>query len=147
MAASCPLNFKRVDENLSRINTLIIIILVLFYLYSSNIGIVLFLIFDFLVKLFAEKITSPIVFIGKKIKKIFLIGDEFVDGGAKRLAGFFGLTVMFLLLLTHMIGSWNFTLVVAGIYLLCALLDLFFRFCIGCKVYFMIKKIYPSFME
>jgi hypothetical protein len=26
-------------------------------------------------------------------------------------------------------------------------LDLFFDYCIGCKIYFIIKKIYPEFMN
>ena len=147
MVVSCPLNFKKVDENLSRINTFIIIVLVMAYLYISSLSILLFLIFDFFIKLFFEKLSSPIMFISIKFKNILGLKDRLVDGGAKRLAGFFGLSFMGLLLVGYFMNSESLTLFIASIYLTCALLDLFFRFCIGCKIYFIIKKIYPNFMN
>lgn len=147
MATACPLNFQRVDENLSRLNTLLVVLLVFSYLYTLQIGILFFLIIDFSIKLFISKTNSPIGYLGKKIKKWFSLREKFIDGGAKRLAAYFGLSFMVLLLVSHFFENWNITLLIALLYLSCALLDVFFRFCIGCKIYFVIKKIYPNFME
>ena len=147
MSNACPLNFKRVDENSSRISALIVSFLVLLYLYTNNVYILLFLSLDFYFKLFFEKEISFINKISKQIMLFLKFQKRYVDGGAKRLAGFFALFFMFSLLLTHLLHSWTASLLVAILYLSCALLDAFFSFCIGCKIYFIIKKIYPNFMS
>ena len=73
--------------------------------------------------------------------------EKFADGGAKRLAGMFGLLFVFLLIIAHFLNAPFISLVVAAIFLSCSLLDLFFSYCIGCKIYFIIKKVYPAFMS
>jgi len=145
VSKSCPLNFKRVDENISRISSLIVSLLVLLYLYSLNVYILVFLVVDFSLKLFWKKEFSLLYLMAKEAKKIFSFKDEFVDGGAKRLAAYFGLLFVLLLFIVHFLDLWFLTLLVAIIFLSCSLMDLFFKFCVGCKVYFIIKKIYPRF--
>jgi len=144
---SCPLNFKQVDENLFRINALFVSLFVLLYLYTQMLPIMLFLVLDFSIKLFFEKLISPLTFFSQVIKKIFRIEDLLIDGGAKRLAGFFGFFFMILLLVTYFFHSLSLSLVVAALYLICSSLDILFGFCIGCKIYFIIKKVYPNFMR
>ena len=147
MSNSCPLNFERVDSNVSRLSSLLVASLVIGYLFSSNIYILIFLALDFMVKLFINKEMSPIAMLSHSIKGAFRMKDKFTDGGAKRLAGMFGLVFIFLLIVTHFLNAWAGSLVVAAIFLSCSLFDVFFNYCIGCKVYFIIKRIYPSFMS
>ena len=94
---ACPLNFKRVDESASRISALLVSSLVLLYLTSENIYILLFLFVDFILKLFFNKGISFIGMLSEFIKDILHVKEKFVDGGAKRLAGFFGLFFYFYL--------------------------------------------------
>jgi len=147
MSNSCPLNFKKVDENISRINAFIVSTLVVGYVYSFNIYILLFLFGDFVMKLFFPKLTSPILTLSTYIQKMFHLSNHFVDGGAKRLAGFFGLFFIVFLGVTHFFDSLFLTYTIAIIFLTCSLLDVFFSFCIGCKIYFIIKKMYPNFIN
>lgn len=147
MSNSCPLNFERVDSNVSRLSSLFVASLVILYLATSNIYILMFLALDFIVKLFLNKSLSPITMLSHSIKGVFRIKEKFTDGGAKRLAGMFGLSFVFLLIVTHFLNAWFGSLAVAAIFLSCSLFDVFFNYCIGCKVYFIIKRIYPSFMS
>jgi hypothetical protein len=147
MSNACPLNFKQVDANLSRISALFVASFVLTYLYTSNVYILYFLVLDFVMKLFLNKGISPINILAEFLKELLKIKSKYTDGGAKRLAGFFGLFFVLLLLVSHYLDVWQISLVVAGIFLSCSLLDVFFNFCIGCKIYFIIKKIYPNFMN
>ena len=146
MSNSCPLNFERVDSNVARLSSLTVASLVILYLFSSNIYILMFLALDFIVKLFVNKELSPISMLSHSIKSALRVKDKFTDGGAKRLAGMFGLLFVILLILTHLLNAWFGSLVVATIFLSCSLFDVFFNYCIGCKVYFIIKRIYPNFM-
>jgi hypothetical protein len=37
--------------------------------------------------------------------------------------------------------------VIGGVFVLCSLMDALVNYCVGCKIYFIIKKIYPNFMN
>ena len=147
MANACPLNFVKVDSNIARFSSLFVAMLVLFYLYTGNVFILYFLAFDFIMKLFLNPGVSPIHMLATFLKGFFKIKSKFTDGGAKKLAGFFGLFFVFLLIITHYLHIWNLSLGIAIVFLSCSLLDVFFNFCIGCKIYYIIKKIYPNFMN
>jgi len=147
MANSCPLNFKPVDSNLSRLTSLVVVCLVLLYLGTHNVFILFFLTIDFIMKLFFFTKRSPLSFVAKILKNIFKLEENMVDGGAKRLAGFFGLFFVMLLILSHLFDVWTISVIIAVVFMLCSLLDVVINYCIGCKIYFIIKKIYPDFME
>jgi len=141
------MNFVRVNTNISRVNALFVSTLVIAYLISSNIAILFFLAMDFSLKLFIDKKYAPLFVLSKFVKEGLKLEDHFSDGGAKRLAAYFGLVFVFLLIATHILHSLTLSLVIGIIFISCALLDVFFSYCIGCKIYFVIKKIYPKFMQ
>jgi len=147
MSNACPLNFTKVDSNVSRFSALFVAILVITYLYTQNIYILLFLFVDFVLKLFLNPGISPIMMLAELLKTTFNIKEKYADGGAKKLAGFFGLFFVSSLILTHFFDVWLLSLGIALVFLACSLLDVFFDYCIGCKIYFIIKKIYPNFMN
>ncbi|MFT7859803.1 MAG: DUF4395 domain-containing protein [Sulfurimonas sp.] len=145
--SACPLNFQKVDANVSRISALLVASLVGLYLYTLNVYILYFLMFDFVMKLFLNRGISPISIAAEFLKGVFKIKEHLVDGGAKRLAGLFGLLFVLLLLVAHYFDVWSVSLSIAGVFLACSLLDAFFGFCIACQIYHLIKKIYPNFMN
>ncbi len=146
MSYACPMSFIRVDNNVSRVNALFVSSLVIGYLLSSNIFILFFLAMDFSIKLFIDKKYAPIFILSKFVKETLKLKVDYCDGGAKRLAAYFGLFFVLLLIATHFMNSLPLSLIIAAVFLSCALLDVFFSYCIGCKIYFIIKKIYPKFM-
>ena len=147
MSYSCPLNFENVDSNISRFSSLLVSLLVISYLITFNIFILYFLFYDFLAKLFCQKKYSIIYQISKLLKNLFRMKDVFSDGGAKRLAGFFGLFFILLLIAGNNLNLYVFSMVVGVIFIGCSLLDALFNYCLGCKIYFIIKKVYPGFMN
>jgi hypothetical protein len=147
MSNACPLNFTKVDSNVSRFSALFVSLLVLTYLYTDNLYILIFLAIDFILKLFLNPGISPIMMLAEFLKGVFKVRDKYTDGGAKKLAGYFGLFFVLSLILAHFLHNWMLTLSIAVIFLACSLLDVFFNYCIGCKIYFIIKKIYPNFMN
>lgn len=147
MSNACPLNFQKVDENVSRISALFVATLVVAYLLLHNVFVLYFLVLDFVLRLFVNRTNSPIILSAQFFKNILNIQEKLVDGGAKKLAGFFGLFFVVLLLLAHYFTSWGISMSVAAIFLLCSLLDVFFNYCLGCKIYHIIRKFYPNFMD
>jgi len=147
MANSCPLNFVKVDSNVLRFAALFVALLVMTYLYTGSVYILLYLAIDFVLKLFLNPGISPIMMLAEFLKATFNIKDKYTDGGAKKLAGYFGLFFVICLIITHFLDIWLLSLGIAFIFLACSLLDVFFDFCIGCKIYYIIKKVYPNFMN
>ncbi|EHP28626.1 hypothetical protein SMGD1_0099 [Sulfurimonas gotlandica GD1] len=147
MSYSCPLNFESVDSYVARFVALMVSILLIAYMMTFNVVILYFLFFDFMMRLYCKKDYSPLFQISRFLKKAFRLKDEFTDGGAKRLAGYFGLFFILTLVASNNLDFYLFSIVVSFIFLSCALLEAFFSYCLGCKIYFLIKKIYPSFMN
>ena len=90
---------------------------------------------------------SLISMLAHTLRKSLKMPEKFTDGGAKRLAGIFGLIFVSMLLLTDFLGLSSLTYIVAGIFLSCSLLDVFINYCLGCQIYYIVKKLYPSFMS
>ncbi len=147
MSYSCPLTFEQVDSNVSRLNSLFVSSLVIAYLVSLNAFLLYFLALDFSLRLFISKGSSPLYMFSLFFKEMFNMQEKFTDGGAKRLAAYFGLLFVLMLIVTHLFDLWILSLVVAVIFLSCSILDAFFNFCLGCQIYHIIKKIYPAFMQ
>ncbi|MDB2562276.1 DUF4395 domain-containing protein [Sulfurimonas sp.] len=147
MSYSCPLNFVQVDSNASRLSSLIVASLVVIYLFTSIEYILYFLVLDFSVRLFVNKAYSPISIVSLRARKLLKMEEKFTDGGAKRLAGIFGLIFVSSLVVTHFLALGSLTYIVAGIFLSCSLLDVFINYCLGCQIYYIVKKLYPSFMS
>ncbi len=147
MSHSCPLSFESIDSNVSRFNSFFVSSLLVAYLYSFNIVIVYFLLFEFSMRLFVKKDATILHKFSKSMKAIFRLKDKPTDSGAKRLAGYFAIFFLLLLVVGNSLNLHTFSSVVGGIFLLCSLMDAFFNFCVGCKIYHMIKKVNPSFME
>lgn len=146
MSYSCPMSFKQIDSNVSRLTSLLVSTLVVVYLFSDMIFLLYFLLFDFIMRLFIKKDNSPLYMLALGMKELFKIKENFIDSGAKRLATYFGLSFVVMLILTHYIDIYFLSLTIAVIFLACSLLDVFLNYCLGCKIYFIIKKIYPKFM-
>ena len=147
MSNACPLNFIPIDSNASRLSSLVVASLVITYVITLNEYILYFLVFDFVMKLFIKKDSSFIFICAVYLRDSFNIKEKLTDGGAKRLAGMFGLTFIVLLIIADIFNLFTISIIVAAIFITCLLLDTFFNYCLGCKIYFIIKKIYPSFMD
>jgi hypothetical protein len=141
------MNFESVDTHISRFVALIVSILLITYMITFNVLILYILFFDFMMRMFCREEYSPLFQVSKFLKKLFRIEDKFTDGGAKRLAGFFAIFFILTLFMGYNLNLYIFSIVVTVIFLFCALLEAFFSYCIGCKIYFVIKKVYPSFMS
>lgn len=147
MAQQCPLIFRQVDATVTRINTLFVIIGISTFLLTQNSIILMFLIVDFIFRLYGLKHLSPVNISSLLIQKKFSLPTKMEDAGAKRLAAFFGTGFTIALLIASLSGAELAVAFIAGIFLFCAALELVFGYCIACKIYYIAKKIYPKGFE
>lgn len=147
MSQQCPLIFRQVDATVTRINTLFVVIGIVTFLWTQSAIILMVLIVDFLLRLYGFKPYSPINITSLYIQKKLALPVKMEDAGAKRLAAFFGTGFTIALLIGSWLGADLAVAFIAGIFLFCAVLELLFGYCIGCKIYYIVKKIYPKGFE
>jgi hypothetical protein len=144
---SCPVSFHNVDGTLARIGSFYIFVSIVLFLVTSQQLILYFLILDFLTRLSGLQRYSLVYYMARVTKRLLGFSSETVDGSAKRLAAYFGLLFVVLLSLEALFKLHIALYATAAFFLLCAGLEIVFDYCIGCKIYFIIKSIYPDFMS
>ncbi|MFZ3053070.1 MAG: DUF4395 domain-containing protein [Sulfuricurvum sp.] len=144
MSQACPLIFRQVDATVTRINTLFVIVVIIAFLVTQYSIVLIALIVDFALRLYGYKNFSPINMCSLWIQKKASLPVKMEDAGAKRLAAFFGIGFTIALLICSWAGADIVGACIAGIFLFCAALELFFGLCIACKIYYFAKKIYPK---
>jgi fatty acid desaturase len=147
MSQTCPLAFRLIDCTLARISAIFVSLFVLLFLFTNQNLFLFFILVDFFMRLYGFKKYSLVLNTAILTKKILSLKTEMTDAGAKRLAAHFGILFVVLLILESFFSLHVTLYITAAFFLLCTGLEIFFGYCIGCKIYFLIKKIYPSFME
>ena len=147
MSQACPLIFRNVDGTVIRVGTVFVALFVVLFLATSQVAILYFLAVDFMIRLYGLKKYSFIHQLSLFTKNALSLKEDISDAGAKRVAAQFGVSFIFMLIVESYFRVDILLYTTAGIFLSCSALEIVFNYCIGCKVYFIIKKIYPSFME
>ena len=142
MAQACPLTFKQIDGTIARISALFVSLGFLLFLATNEVTILYFLAIDFLIRIYANKRISLVYQASLALEHLFKMKIVMVDSGAKRVAAFFGLGFIVLSAVLFHLGAQNALYVVAAVFLSCTSLELFFSYCLGCKVYYIYKKIF-----
>ncbi|WP_434580150.1 DUF4395 domain-containing protein [Sulfurimonas sp. NW15] len=137
---SCPISFIKVDANIVRINASYILLLFSLYLGTSSRGIVLFLIADFMIRLFIDKNYSPLYFLSARTKELLHVKSKFEDAAAKRLATYFGLIFLVFIVLFDLLHAQMLFYIMSGVFLVCLFLEVAFNYCLGCKMYYLYKR-------
>jgi len=140
MAKSCPVSFIQVDGNLARIGAFFVALFVVLYLMTSEIFLLYILAIDFYIRIYGNRKYSVIFQLSMIIKKIFHIRKRITDGAAKKLAAQFGLVFSIILIIEAHLSFYGALDITAAILLLCASLEFLFDYCVGCKVYYLLKR-------
>jgi len=137
MAQACPINFTTADNTVSRTISLLSAVTVSLFFVSGQVFWLYALGADLLVRLYGNKHYSPLYQAASGLKQLLHLPTMHVDGAAKKVAGHFGLLFIVLQIAANHLGLHYMFDAVAGIYLLCLLMDVAFNFCVGCKVYYL----------
>lgn len=140
MAPACPITFRQIDGTVVRINSLSISLMLVAYFVSSQILFIYILGIDLIIRLFINKELSPINQISRLIKVMIRAKTINTDAGAKRLAAYFALGFSWAVILLHTFELFDIAKIVTIIFVACSLMELIFNYCVGCKIYFLYKK-------
>lgn len=144
MSQSCPLAFRQIDGTITRLNALSVFLLLTVFVLLPNPFVLSLLALDILVRLFGNKVYSPVFQVSRALKKLLSLKSEMVDAGAKRLASYFSLLFVLLILSAYIADITVLMYAMAAVFLFCLALELLFAYCIACKIYFVYRKFVPE---
>ena len=111
------------------------------YLFTTQILFIYILGLDLIIRLFINKKFSPIQQISRFVKGLIRAKTHNTDAAAKRLAAYFGLGFAWTVVILHSFDFIYAAKIVSVIFVSCASLELFFNYCVGCKIYYIYKKL------
>jgi hypothetical protein len=141
MSPACPLIYRQVDATVTRINAFSVSAMVILFLGTSQPLWLYLLGTDFLIRLYGPKSFSPIHRLSTAVKHLLGLPAKMTDAGAKRLAAHFAVLFIILLLISEYLGLRELELFFGIVFVACAVAELIFDYCVGCKIYYLIQKI------
>ena len=141
ISASCPISLRRVDANMVRAISLQVALFAVILLFTQESFFALVLLFDFTVRTLRLSKFSPFHLIAQFILTGWGIAPKLCDESPKRFALYMGLGISLVLAVLFAAGFTTVATFIAGVILVCALLETVFDFCIGCKIYYAIQLI------
>lgn len=139
---SCPISLISVDSNVARINAFYVGTLFSIYMMSNSTALILFLILDFITRIFSLKEYSLLFMLSKRTKKALKLESIKVDAAPKKLAAIFGLVFLVTIFLLSILGLVIPFYIFSGILLVCIFLEVAFSYCLGCEIYHLYKRVF-----
>ena len=131
----CPLSNEKVNNNVARLVAALVIINTVAAL-SLNLWWLLFIqLYDFAVRAADKRQLSLFRYIGQHVANLLKLPVVAVDAAPKRFAAGVGLVFTLAIIAALLLNQFTAASVLAGILLLCAVLEALLAFCVGCYVY------------
>lgn len=137
---SCPVSFKIIDQNIIRIVASLVSALAILFIFNPNFIILALLLYDFLVRVLGYEKISPLYNLAKLLSKLFGAKKDKVDAGPKEFALKIGLLFALLCVVAFLFNQTFSAVLLMSILAVCALLEAVFNYCIGCKIYILLKR-------
>jgi len=131
----CPISNKKIPEHLPRVNAFLAILLMFLYIATNQYLILVFLIFDFLVRGFGNQKFSILTYLSKKISNIFKLSSQKIDKAPKIFAARLGGIIFIAALVFCMAGLFNVSASIVIFIGILSSLECIFSFCLGCYIY------------
>lgn len=131
----CPISDQRVNEQVTRLNALLTIVILALAFVFNSIVLFAFLMVDFFIRAFTEAKFSPISYTSHSVRNALSLSVKMIDKAPKIFAarmGFLMTTVVALLFILNLTVA---SIIVASILIFFAALEFAFGICVGCLIY------------
>ena len=141
MSQACPISFQTIDENQVRIQATVITALSVLFLTTGWSAVMLFLAYDFAVRIAALPKLSPVYRISKSMVEMCKIAPAKADAAPKLFAARIGLAFSIVSYVLYAGGFETTALYLVAVLALCAFFEAALNFCVGCWFYSALNRI------
>lgn len=133
---TCPVSEYRVDENATRVGAFLVIVIAVAALYTGVYWLSILLAVDFAIRAFTDEGTfSPIKQVAKLVATQLNLPKKPIDAAPKKFAAGVGFVFALSIAVAQFFLFTNTAYAIGGVLLVCAVLESFFAYCVGCVVY------------
>jgi hypothetical protein len=139
MIQTCPISLQQIDSNFVRLIATQVSLVALLFFLTHNIVFIFLLLLDFSSRAIKKPKFSPFVFMAKGLITLLKMKPKLTNEAPKRFALYLGLVMTSLILILSFLGFIKFALILTLFLIFAALLEAVGNYCIGCKVYYVLK--------
>ncbi|MEW6067504.1 MAG: DUF4395 domain-containing protein [Nitrospirota bacterium] len=136
----CPISNKNINEKVVRVNAMITALFILSSLITTYRWIIIILAIDFFIRGFLNSSYSLFTILSKKIIHVLKIKHNIVNSGPKIFAAKIGFIFCLIIFIFYSLNFILLAKIFSIIFLFCALLEALFAFCVGCRIYSLVRK-------
>lgn len=140
MAQCCPLSHTKTDAYQERIEAFMTASVVAVFILSCSFVLPLILIGDFLLRLISKNRYGIFKPFARKFKKLFRLPRVQIDDAPKRFARILGMIMSLNLIVLYAFDQHEAAVILSLIFISLSLMDAFFDYCVGCKLYMLFKR-------
>ncbi len=135
MIKICPVSFKQINGNLSRLNAAFTAIMSVFFVFTLSPVFLFVLATDFMLRNLFEGRFNPIVRFNSYIIHAIHLPGHMINAGPKIFAARVGLSLSLLGTILFYTGNTGFSILVVGVLAIFSFMEAVFNFCVACKLY------------
>lgn len=132
---TCPVSEERVDENVTRVGAFLVILTTLIALYTNWYILSFVLGVDFALRAFTDGAYSPVKYLAKLFSLVLQLPKKRIDAAPKKFAAGVGFAFALSIGIAQATGYLFTSYSIGCVLLLCAALESFVGYCVGCVVY------------
>lgn len=131
----CPISDQRVNEQVTRINAFLTVLVVVLAFVLNSVWLLAFLMADFFIRAFTEIKFSPISFTSHSVRNALSLSVKMIDKAPKIFAARMGFLMSTMIAVLYIFNLTAAAVIVASILIFFATLEFAFGICVGCMIY------------
>ena len=131
----CPVSNEKVNEQITRLNAIFGIILVIAAFAFHSVFFLIFLMADFFIRAFTNLKFSPISFVSHWLTNTLKLGEKSIDKAPKIFAARMGFLMTLAVSILYATGEITSAIIVSGVLVFFAFLEFALAVCVGCFIY------------
>jgi hypothetical protein len=131
----CPISDKRVDEQVTRINALFVVLLTITGLILNSVIFLAFLTIDFSIRAFSNARYSPLNYLSNQMANALNLNKKEIDKAPKIFAARIGFLMSLIITVLMILQLNTASFVIGGILIFFASLEFALALCMGCIMY------------
>lgn len=131
----CPISDQRVNEQVTRLNAMFTIGIIVIAFLLNSLFLFIFLMADFFIRAFTNIKFSPIGYASHSLSNALNLPVKMIDKAPKIFAARLGFIMTTALAALYALSFNLGSVIVASVLIFFASLELFFAICVGCLIY------------
>lgn len=131
----CPISNEKIDERATRLNALLVILIVIAGFLFDSVIFPVFLTADFFIRAFTRIRFSPLSYLSTQMAFALQLDKKVIDKAPKVFAARLGFIMSVAILVFSMSGFTAAAFVTGGVLIFFASLELALAVCVGCIIY------------